>query len=112
YTPRPQLAKWASKGLVVGYVQSGKTTNFTSVIAKAADAGYKFVIVLSGIHNGLRRQTQARLDEQLRDLVPTAWLTLTNQDADFRPHATPSTALLHNLVSKVVLRVVKKNKSV
>jgi hypothetical protein len=112
YTPRPQLTRWASKGLVVGYVQSGKTTNFTSVIAKAADAGYKLVIVLSGIHNGLRRQTQERLNEQLHDLVPTAWLTLTDKDNDFRPHSTPSTALLHNLQSKVALCVVKKNKDV
>jgi hypothetical protein len=112
YTPRPQLTSWASKGLVVGYVQSGKTTNFTSVIAKAADAGYKLVIVLSGIHNGLRRQTQERLNEQLHDLVPTAWLTLTDKDNDFRPHSTASTALLHNLQSKVALCVVKKNKDV
>lgn len=112
YTPKPQGPRWASKGLVVGYVQSGKTTNFTAVIAKAADVGYKFVIVLSGIHNGLRRQTQERLNEQLRDLVPTAWLTLTDADNDFRPQSTPSTALLHNQESKVVLCVVKKNKSV
>ena len=112
YTPKPQSPLWASKGLVVGYVQSGKTTNFTSVIAKAADVGYKFVIVLSGIHNGLRRQTQERLNEQLRDLVPTAWLTLTDEDNDFRPHSTPSTALLHNQDSKVALCVVKKNATV
>lgn len=112
YTPRPQLPRWASKGLVVGYVQSGKTTNFTSVIAKAADVGYKFVIVLSGIHNGLRRQTQERLDVQLRDLVPTAWLTLTDQANDFKTHTTPATALLHKQESKVALCVVKKNKAV
>ncbi len=37
-------------GLVVGYVQSGKTANFTALIAKAVDAGYKSIIVLSGIH--------------------------------------------------------------
>lgn len=53
------------KGLVVGYVQSGKTANFTSLIAKAADTGYKFIIVLSGIHSILRRQTQIRLDKEL-----------------------------------------------
>src|SRR5258708_5359648 len=38
------------KGLVVGYVQSGKTANFSALIAKSADLGYKLVIVLSGIH--------------------------------------------------------------
>ncbi|MBN9096708.1 MAG: Z1 domain-containing protein [Pseudonocardia sp.] len=112
YTPRPELATWTSKGLVVGYVQSGKTTNFTSVIAKAADVGYKLVIVLSGIHNGLRRQTQERLDEQLKELSPKAWLTLTDQADDFRPPRIQSTALLHNQETKVALCVVKKNKTV
>ncbi len=51
------------KGLVVGNVQSGKTSNYTGLICKAADAGYKLVIVLAGIHNNLRSQTQLRLDE-------------------------------------------------
>ena len=53
------------KGLVVGYVQSGKTANYTAVTAKAFDAGFKIVIVLSGIHNALRRQTQIRMDNEL-----------------------------------------------
>jgi len=51
------------KGLVVGQVQSGKTSNYTGLICKAADAGYKLIIVLAGIHNNLRSQTQLRLDE-------------------------------------------------
>ena len=41
-------------------MQSGKTANYTAVMAKAADAGYGFFIVLSGLHNNLRRQTQVR----------------------------------------------------
>ncbi|MCO6488511.1 MAG: Z1 domain-containing protein [Phaeodactylibacter sp.] len=51
------------KGLVVGQVQSGKTSNYTGLICKAADAGFKLIIVLAGIHNNLRSQTQLRLDE-------------------------------------------------
>ena len=51
--------------LGLGFVQSGKTANFTATIAKAADAGYRIFIVLSGVHNSLRRQTQLRIDEQL-----------------------------------------------
>lgn len=112
YTPHPAKPTWTSKGLVVGYVQSGKTTNFTSVIAKAADAGYKLVIVLSGIHNGLRRQTQERLDEQLHELRPTSWLMLTDGADDFRPPSMQSTALLHGQESKVALCVAKKNAKV
>ncbi|WP_329001918.1 Z1 domain-containing protein [Kribbella sp. NBC_00709] len=54
-----------TKGLVVGYVQSGKTANFTGVIAKAIDAGYRLVIVLTGTTNMLREQTQRRLDMEL-----------------------------------------------
>ena len=49
---------WDRRGLVVGQVQSGKTSNYTGLICKAADAGYKLVLVLAGIHNSLRAQTQ------------------------------------------------------
>lgn len=54
---------WDRRGLVVGHVQSGKTGNYTGLICKAADAGYKIIIVLAGMHNNLRSQTQIRLDE-------------------------------------------------
>lgn len=54
---------WNRRGLVIGHVQSGKTANYLGVITKAADAGYKFIIVIAGIHNNLRRQTQERIDE-------------------------------------------------
>jgi hypothetical protein len=50
----PGVGRIDTRGLVLGHVQAGKTTNFTAVIAKAADAGYKLFVVLSGIHNGLR----------------------------------------------------------
>lgn len=60
----PQRAgPWDRRGLVVGHVQSGKTSNYTGLICKAADAGYKIIIVLAGLHNNLRSQTQMRLDE-------------------------------------------------
>jgi hypothetical protein len=60
-----QSAAYQSKGLVVGYVQSGKTANFSGVIAKAVDAGYRLIIVLGGTLNMLRAQTQRRLDMEL-----------------------------------------------
>jgi hypothetical protein len=49
--------------MVMGHVQSGKTTNYSALICKAADAGYKIVILLAGITNSLRTQTQERLDD-------------------------------------------------
>lgn len=58
-------AAYASRGLVMGYVQSGKTANFTGVVARAADAGYRLVIVLAGTWNILRNQTQRRFDKEL-----------------------------------------------
>lgn len=54
---------WDRRGLVVGHVQSGKTGNYSGLICKAADAGYKVIIVLAGMHNNLRSQTQIRLEE-------------------------------------------------
>ncbi|MEQ8842272.1 MAG: Z1 domain-containing protein [Acidimicrobiales bacterium] len=56
---------WDRRGLVAGQVQSGKTSNYLGLACKAADAGYKLIVVLAGIHNSLRSQTQARLDEGL-----------------------------------------------
>lgn len=62
--PYRQDARQA-KGLVVGYVQSGKTANFTGVIAKAIDTGYRLIVVLTGTIDVLRKQTQRRLDMEL-----------------------------------------------
>lgn len=52
-------------GIVFGYVQSGKTAHYIGLINKAIDAGYRIVVVLSGIHNSLRSQTQSRIDEEV-----------------------------------------------
>ena len=52
-------------GLVVGYVQSGKTGHFSGLISRAIDEGFTFIIVLSGILNDLRRQTQLRLHKDV-----------------------------------------------
>lgn len=98
-----------TRGLVLGFVQSGKTANFTATIAKAADSGYRLFIVLSGVHNSLRRQTQLRIDEQLVDQFPTRWVGLTDEHRDF---GKPVKAL--PLLASPDLRliaVVKKNVS-
>lgn len=55
----------SSYGEVFGYVQSGKTANYIGLINKAVDAGYKIIIVLAGMHNNLRSQTQMRIDEEV-----------------------------------------------
>ena len=52
-------------GMVFGYVQSGKTAHYIGLINKAYDAGYRIIIVLTGIHNSLRSQTQSRIDEEV-----------------------------------------------
>lgn len=97
------------RGLVVGYVQSGKTTNFTAVMAKAADAGFRLFIVLSGTTKALRKQTQIRLDEQLRDLEKNSWVFLTDSKNDFG-HVPGMGPVLHNISLRTCV-VVKKNKS-
>ncbi|NKY52037.1 Z1 domain-containing protein [Nocardia vermiculata] len=107
----PRERTFATRGLVVGYVQSGKTTNFTAVMAKAADRGYKLFIVLAGIHNGLRRQTQARLIQQLVEPNPSQWSQITDLDADFRPRDNPA-SLFGKSNKTHVLCVVKKNATV
>lgn len=102
------------KGLVVGYVQSGKTANFQALIAKAVDEGYRIIIVLAGMHNNLRAQTQKRLQTDLGLESSTsrrrlAWHTLTSDDADM-PKPKNLHAQLNNY-NNVAVMVVKKNTS-
>jgi hypothetical protein len=60
----PQKAgRWNRRGLIIGDVQSGKTQNYLALINKAADAGYRLIIILSGNTEYLRRQTHERVDE-------------------------------------------------
>lgn len=64
--PKPDAADaFKIRGLVVGYIQSGKTTNMSALIARAADEGYKLFIVLGGLWKELRSQTQRRLDQEI-----------------------------------------------
>ncbi len=110
-----QVSPFQGRGLVVGYVQSGKTANYTAVAARAVDAGYRFVIVLSGIHDSLRSQTQNRLERELmgRELGtsstnrPSEWCMLTTPEADFQEQD------VHVLsFPGAFLAVVKKNVAV
>ncbi|WP_460152018.1 Z1 domain-containing protein [Pseudomonas sp. S2_B07] len=86
---------WDRRGMVVGHVQSGKTGNYTGLICKAADAGYKIIIVLAGLHNNLRAQTQIRLDEGFlgfatiadADELPAVGVGLIDKDLSVRPNA-------------------------
>ena len=64
YMGNPQSPdSWDRRGLVLGHVQSGKTANYTGLVCKAADAGYKLIVIIAGVHNNLRNQTQRRVDE-------------------------------------------------
>ncbi len=64
--PDPQANdSFIAKGLVLGYVQSGKTANMAALICRAADQGYRSVVVLAGLYNDLRSQTQNRLDQDI-----------------------------------------------
>ena len=123
---------WDRRGLVVGHVQSGKTGSYTGLICKAADAGYKIIIVLAGLHNNLRSQTQMRLDEGFLgyETHPVAADTraigvgLIDKDPAIRPNyvtnrtdkgdfnATRAASLGISPEQRPWLFVVKKNKTV
>ncbi len=108
----PKTPEFSTKGLVLGHVQSGKTTNFTAVIAKAADRNYKLFIVLAGIHNSLRRQTQVRLRNDLIGEHHDQWIELTNPDSDFTPPPTHAISYFASNNRQKVLCVIKKNATV
>ncbi len=116
----PTETTYDTRGLVLGHVQSGKTANFTAVCAKAADVGYRLIIVLSGIDNGLRLQTNLRLQKELVGLaaphlggvrlppVGKQWHEFTRPElhGDFQAGLVNHGALQG---SQPVLMVVKKN---
>ena len=123
--------KWDRRGMVMGHVQSGKTAHYTGLICKAADAGYMLIVVIAGIHNNLRSQTQRRIDEGFvgrdsarllnmrenllvgvgnysSERLPTS---LTNTLRDFNKNTATSVGLpLQNLREPAVF-VIKKNSS-
>lgn len=123
---------WDRRGLVVGHVQSGKTGNYTGLICKAADAGYKIIIVLAGLHNNLRSQTQIRLEEGFlgyglsnsSDELELVGVGTIDSDPSVRPHTATNrrnngdftTAIASKLnvspEQRPWLFVVKKNKTV
>ncbi|MCF2586103.1 Z1 domain-containing protein [Brevibacterium sp. UCMA 11752] len=99
------------KGLVIGYVQSGKTANYTGLIAKAVDAGYRIVVVLAGLYTNLRVQTQIRLQQDLgtaevRENRGLAWIPLTSGSADIAGEVSPG--FVSN-PGNVAVMVVKKH---
>ena len=118
------------RGLIIGDVQSGKTATYTGLICKAADAGYKVVILLTGITENLRRQTQERIDEGIvgmtlkkegkvekyprvgvgLDNKPIKATSVTSTLNDFVGNCNKITMSLAN--NSLVLFVIKKNVSV
>ena len=107
----PGLPAVKTRGLVVGYVQSGKTANFTGVAAKACDVGYKFVIVLGGVIENLRRQTQRRLDRQLIGPTHDDWFALTDASKGFtRPPGRASAFLTEKHDLKILCVVLKQHR--
>jgi|GEM_PF-1591320 len=117
----PRLSKqFRIRGLVVGHIQSGKTASMTALSARAADAGYRMIIVLAGLYNDLRSQTQRRFDQEItgqsneEDDAPLVqhqpgvarWgrLTRSGLDGDFNPGT-------HNDLNPAIpkLAVIKKN---
>lgn len=123
---------WDRRGLVVGHVQSGKTGNYSGLVCKAADAGYKIIIVLAGLHNNLRSQTQVRLEEGFlgyqtsaaNESVKLIGVGEIDSDPEIRPNCATNRSNNGDFNTRVAqhyaispeqrpwLFVVKKNKTV
>jgi len=108
----PGTSEFDVRGLVVGYVQSGKTANMTAVISRAVDAGYNMIVVLAGTTDKLRHQTQERVESDLISRNQYNWQQLTTcneyssdgsliESGDYRgqvskklPNIAPSVAMI------------------
>jgi hypothetical protein len=78
----PASIAQSTTGLVLGYVQSGKTLSFTTVAALARDNGYPLIIVITGVSNPLFDQSNRRLDQDLRLQSSRKWRLFRNPKAD------------------------------
>ena len=134
YLGNPNIQFNPRRGLVMGDVQSGKTSTYIGLICKAADAGYKAIIVLTGTVECLRQQTQKRLDEgfigfdsdhmsKIQDNNIDYWVgvgrinhkrgvVLTSKNTDFVQSTAKNLGFSLENFKDTVLFVVKKNVSV
>lgn len=128
----PESGPFNRRGLVMGDVQSGKTNTYTTLCCKAADVGYKVIILLTGTLEILRKQTQSRLDEGLvgsdsarmikkQPLMPIGvgmvdsspkMFVFTTTENDFRSATASSLSIPVQDLSTPLLLVLKKNKKV
>tara|TARA_B100000315_G_scaffold117012_1_gene107288 strand:- start:3132 stop:5936 length:2805 start_codon:yes stop_codon:yes gene_type:complete len=123
---------WDRRGMVMGSVQAGKTSNYTALICKALDAGYKLIIVLAGVHNNLRSQTQDRLNEEIlgydldrvqrltgqekrigvRRIFPNhnmvTTLTSSSQNGDFSRTIATQVATMPSTTGDPIILIIKK----
>lgn len=119
------------RGLIIGDVQSGKTANYIAIMNKAADVGYKVIVLLTGTIESLRRQTQERVDEGFIGRSSKAFLNksrqtvkkgvglkdarhfatgFTTESSDFRKATLQSMNVsLKNMTNEPVVLVLKKN---
>lgn len=105
----PSKDSFACRGLVIGHVQSGKTANMTAVIAKAVDTGYNLVIILAGLTNKLRKQTQGRMQKDLVDRLRDQWQLQTREDEQGDFKMPPNGGFPMPVEGAAQLAVVKKN---
>lgn len=126
-----ETGRWKRRGLIMGDVQSGKTVNYTSLCNKAMDAGYRVIVVLTGVQENLRKQTQERLDAELVGLDSEIFLdkygrqmsigvgrvdprhyvaTFTSKANDFDQKLLNTLNLRITTCAEPVLFVVKKQK--
>lgn len=115
------------RGLVVGDVQSGKTANYLGLINMACDYGYKVIVLLAGLTDSLRKQTQKRVDigfigaysNTIGNIIEYVGvgisnkdhyaIPLTNSDNDFAKFVQENLNATAGDFNKPVVLVIKKN---
>jgi len=118
------------RGMVIGDVQAGKTANYLGLINMACDYGYRVIVLLSGLTDSLRKQTQERVDSGFIGAISTSIgnqiqyigvgainksyyaIPLTNTENDFANFIQKNLNATATDFNKPVILVVKKNASI
>lgn len=113
--PNPNSKGGRKTGLAIGKIQSGKTSNFISLMSLAFDNNYNIIVVFGGTKNNLLSQTEDRIkkmfdiDNNKRDDRDVVVLSTTNK---FDSINTDQLKRMYNSGRRIIIVALKHPKHI